>query len=85
MIYAIDQKILTILQDAGRISHSKFGRSLDKPASAVFDRQERLEDQSVIRELGAPPSLGTMDFGPRSFSVAGARDLGHSIQAPDGE
>lgn len=67
MIDAIDQKILAILQDAGRTSHAEIGRSLGMAASAIFERVKKLEERGLIRGYGAVLDPAALELGLLAF------------------
>lgn len=67
MIDATDQKIMAILQDAGRTSHAEIGRSLGMAASAIFERVKKLEERGLIRGYGAILDPGALELGLLAF------------------
>jgi len=50
---AIDRKLLSLLQQDGRMSNADLARSVRMAPSAVFERVRRLERDGVIRGYGA--------------------------------
>jgi len=49
MINEIDREILTLLQDAARISNAEIARRLGMAPSAIFERIKKLEKRNIIR------------------------------------
>lgn len=61
MIDDIDRKIVSILQDNGRIAAAEIARRVEMAPSAVFERIKKLEERGVIRGYSAnldPKTLG---------------------------
>jgi Lrp/AsnC family leucine-responsive transcriptional regulator len=50
---AIDRKLLSLLQQDGRMSNADLARTVRMAPSAVFERVRRLERDGVIRGYGA--------------------------------
>jgi Lrp/AsnC family leucine-responsive transcriptional regulator len=67
VIDATDQKILAILQDAGRTSHAEIGRSLGMAASAIFERVKKLEERGFIQGYTAVIDPAAVDLGLLAF------------------
>ncbi|MBS1767197.1 MAG: Lrp/AsnC family transcriptional regulator [Acidobacteria bacterium] len=74
MIDAIDQKILAILQDAGRTSHAEIGRSLGMAASAIFERVKKLEEKGFIQGYAALVDPTAVDLGLLAFLAVRTED-----------
>lgn len=61
MIDEMDRRILTLLQDNGRISNAEIARQVGMAPSAVLERIRRLEERGVLTGYGAhvdPRSAG---------------------------
>ena len=50
---AVDRKLLSLLQQDGRMSNADLARTVRMAPSAVFERVRRLERDGVIRGYGA--------------------------------
>ncbi|MBS1785440.1 MAG: Lrp/AsnC family transcriptional regulator [Acidobacteria bacterium] len=74
MIDATDQKILAILQDAGRTSHAEIGRSLGMAASAIFERVKKLEERGFIQGYAALVNPVGVDLGLLAFLAVRTED-----------
>ncbi len=74
MIDATDQKILAILQDAGRTSHAEIGRSLGMAASAIFERVKKLEERGFIQGYAAIVAPAAVDLGLLAFLAVRTED-----------
>ena len=53
MIDSIDRRILTMLQDNGRISNAEIARQVEMAPSAVLERVRRLEERGVVHGYSA--------------------------------
>lgn len=53
MIDSIDRRILTMLQDNGRISNAEIARQVEMAPSAVLERVRRLEERGIVQGYSA--------------------------------
>ena len=53
MIDSIDRRILTMLQDNGRISNAEIARQVEMAPSAVLERVRRLEERGIVHGYAA--------------------------------
>ncbi len=49
MLDVIDRRILTLLQENGRISNAEIARQVEMAPSAVLERVRRLEERGIVR------------------------------------
>ncbi len=74
MFDAIDQKILTMLQEDGRISNAEIARSLDMAPSGIFERIKKLEERGVLRGTTALMDPVALDLGLLAFLFVRTED-----------
>jgi len=67
MIDAIDQKILTILQENARTPNAEVARQLGMAPSAIFERIKKLEERGVLRGYVAQIDPGALDLALLAF------------------
>lgn len=74
MIDAIDQKILTILQEHARTSNAEVARQLGMAASAIFERIKKLEERGIIQGYGARIAPAALDLSLLAFVTVRTED-----------
>lgn len=82
MLDEIDKKILSILQDDGRVSYAELGRRVGLTTPAVIERVRKLEDAGVISGYRAEIDLSRIGFPITAFirmSITGI-DYSHIIE-----
>ena len=73
---SIDQRILNLLQDNGRISNAEVARALDMAPSAVFERIKKLETRGYVAGYEARLAPKRLDFGLLAFVFVRAEEVG---------
>lgn len=73
---SIDQRILNLLQDNGRISNAEVARALDMAPSAVFERIRKLETRGYVAGYEARLAPKKLDFGLLAFVFVRAEEVG---------
>jgi len=61
MLDVIDRRILTLLQDQGRISNAEIARQVEMAPSAVLERVRRLEERGIVRGYAARLDARSLD------------------------
>ncbi len=61
MLDMIDRRILTLLQDQGRISNAEIARQVEMAPSAVLERVRRLEERGIVRGYAARLDARSLD------------------------
>ena len=85
MIDAIDQEILTILQQNARITNSDIARQLGMAPSAVLERMRKLESKGVIQHYSAHVDAKQVGLGLLAYVFvktnerAGAMNTAHAL------
>jgi Lrp/AsnC family leucine-responsive transcriptional regulator len=74
MFDAIDQKILTMLQDDARVSNAEIARRLDMAASGIHERIKKLEERGVLRGTTAQVDPHSLDLGLLAFLFVRTED-----------
>lgn len=72
---SIDQRILNLLQDNGRISNAEVARALDMAPSAVFERIRKLETRGYVAGYEARLAPKKLDFGLLAFVFVRAEEV----------
>ena len=74
MFDAIDQKILTILQNDARVSNAEIARRLDMAASGIHERIKKLEERGVLLGTTALVDPVALDLGLLAFLFVRTED-----------
>jgi len=78
---SIDQRILNLLQDNGRISNAEVARALDMAPSAVFERIKKLETRGYIAGYEARLAPKKLEFGLLAFVFVRAEEVEVTVGA----
>lgn len=78
---SIDQRILNLLQDNGRISNAEVARALDMAPSAVFERIKKLETRGYVAGYEARLAPKKLDFGLLAFVFVRAEEVEVTVGA----
>jgi Lrp/AsnC family leucine-responsive transcriptional regulator len=73
---AIDQQILTLLQENARTPHAEIARRVGMAASAVVERVRKLEERGVIRGYATDLDPRALDLGLLAFVFVRTTDRG---------
>lgn len=73
---SIDQRILTLLQENGRVSNAELARALDMAPSAVFERVRKLETRGYVASYEARLAPKKLDLGLLAFVFVRAEEIG---------
>lgn len=79
MIDVIDQAILKILQQDGRISNAEIARQIDLAPSAVLERIRKLEERKVIRGYSADIDPKALDLGLTAIVAVRTSECGQGV------
>jgi Lrp/AsnC family leucine-responsive transcriptional regulator len=74
MIDAIDQKILTILQDNARTPNAEVARRLGMAPSAIFERIKKLEEKGIVRGYAALIDPAALELSLLAFVTVRTED-----------
>lgn len=78
---SIDQRILNLLQDNGRISNAEVARALDMAPSAVFERIKKPETRGYVAGYEARLAPKKLDFGLLAFVFVRAEEVEVTVGA----
>lgn len=81
MIDDIDRKIVSILQENGRIAAAEVARRVEMAPSAVFERIKKLEDRGVIRGYAATLDPKAVCLGLLAFVMVRADERITDVEA----
>lgn len=74
MFDAIDQKILTMLQEDARVSNAEIARRLDMAASGIHERIKKLEERGVLRGFTTLMDPRALDLGLLAYLFVRTED-----------
>ncbi len=81
MIDDIDRKIVSILQENGRIAAAEVARRIEMAPSAVFERIKKLEERGVIRGYTATLDPHALSLGLLAFIMLRADERITDVEA----